>query len=308
MRLAILGLGLLLPLTSFALKCGQERKQFCPQAENGKLELVNCLNKNESKLGIQCRASLKLLADKQKSNPCSADLTKHCSDVPLKDPSLMLCLLKNESQLSGACKADFAKKKIAFDGKEPCAQDIVTKCAATIEKGSAHTKRCLFANKGKLMARCETAIGSEIQKHRSKNPCFDDTEKLCPSIVMPGEIDSCLIGKMTSLSATCRPKMQEESNKRAKDPCRQDIRSLCKPGKDKKNRGRAIHACLTENAQKLTRACTDHRASMENKIQNLQKNCEADRRKYCSKAPGGQLLVCLNRNKALLSPACANSL
>jgi len=305
MRSLIWGLCLLFPFTSFALKCGKERKQFCPSAEKDKPELITCLQQNETKLGTQCRASLAKLKEKQKANPCNADIAKLCSNVPLKDHSLMLCLWKNETALSPVCAADFKKKKITFDSKEQCAQDYVNKCYAEVQQSTAHARRCLFKNKGKLMARCESAISAQMQKMRSKNVCFDDTEKLCPNMVMPGEIDNCLMGKLSSLTPACKTKMNAEAKEIAKDPCRRDIRTFCKPGEPK-----ALFACLKENESKLSRACVSYRETKKAKIQKLQKDCEADRRKYCMKVQptGGKIIQCLKANKAIVSRACATNL
>ncbi len=217
----------------------------------------------------------------------------------------MLCLLKNEAALTPACSADFKKKKVVFDGKEPCAQDLISKCYNEVQLGGGQYRRCLFKNKGKLMARCESTIAADMHKRRSKNVCFDDTEKLCPVMVMPGEIDTCLIGKMSSLSPACKTKMDAEVKASTQDPCRRDIRTFCKPGKPK-----ALFACLNENASKLSRACVSFREGKKSKIQKMQKDCEADRRKYCMKVQptGGQIIQCLKANKAVLSRACAANL
>ena len=305
MRSLVWGLCLLIPVTSYALKCGSDRKKFCPTAEKGKPELITCLMQNETKLDTQCRASLARLKEKQKSNPCNVDISKHCSNVHLKDQALMVCLLKNEAALSPTCAADFKKKKVTFDAKEPCAQDLISKCYAEVQLGGAQSRRCLFKNKGKLAARCESTIAAQMQKMRSKNPCFDDTEKLCPTIVMPGEIDTCLINKISALTPACKTKMDLEAKASAQDPCRRDIRTYCKPGKPKE-----LLACLNDNASKLSRACANFRDGQKSKIQKMQKDCEADRRKFCMKIQptGGQILQCLRRSKALVTPACASHL
>lgn len=305
MRALVWGLSLLFSLSANALNCAKERKQFCASAEVGKPELINCLIQNEAKLGLQCRASLAKLKDKQKANPCHADITKHCSNVPLKDGPLMLCLLKNEAALAPTCAADFKKKKIAFDSKEPCAQDLITRCYAEVQQDGGLARRCLFKHKGKLLARCESVIAAQMQKMRSKNPCFDDTEKFCPAMVMPGQIDTCLITQMKNLAPECKKKMEAEVKASSQEPCRRDIRTYCKPGKPKE-----LLACLNDNSSKLSKACVAFREGSKARITKLQKNCEADRRKYCMKIPptGGQILDCLKRNKAMLSPACSSSL
>lgn len=311
MRSLVWGLCLLFSFSSYALKCGKDRKQFCPQAEVGKAELINCLSQNEKKLGLQCRASLVAFKEKQKKNPCHEDISKLCSDMPLTDQPLMVCLTKNEAKLSPACAADYKKKKDTFIAKEACAQDLMTKCYDALAKGTPQTNRCLIKNKGKLMARCETAIGTLMQKMRSKNPCFDDTEKLCPSVFTPGEIDGCLIGKMASLAPTCKAKMEAEAKKLAADPCRGDIRTFCKPKtKGKRSTPKELYACLSANEAKLSRACVSFRQTKRTQIEHMQTACEADRKKFCSKVlpMGGKIVECLNRNRAQLSRNCAAQL
>lgn len=305
MRSLLIALTLLLPLSSWALKCGVEHKKFCANTENGKPELIACLTKHESKLGLRCRSSLAELRKKQKNNPCYGDIAKLCSDIPANGHSLMICLSKNEALLSKSCAVDVAKKKDSFQSKEPCAQDLMNKCYTELSKGDGHSLRCLFKNKGKLMARCETHITATMQKMRSKNPCFDDTERLCPSMVKPGEIDTCLIGKQSSLSAACKTKMQDEVKKRTADPCRVDVRTLCKRGK-----GKEINACLTNNEDKISRECKAHREKRRSEISKMQEACKKDRIKFCKKVSptGTKILECLKSNKALVSKSCATHL
>lgn len=302
MRSLIATLFILLPLSSWALDCGIEHKKFCSHAENGKPELITCLTKHDAKLGLRCRSSLAALKKKQKQNPCFDDIGKHCSDIPANGHALMICLLKHETKLSKSCASDVAKKKDSFTSKEPCAQDLMNKCYSELAQGEGYSLRCLFKNKGKLMARCETHIATTMQKMRSKNPCFDDTEKHCPSVIMAGKIDTCLIGKQSSLAPACKTKIQDEVKKRAADPCRVDVRTFCKRGN-----GREINACLTKNEALISTACKQHRDNRKAEIGKMQEACKEDRRKFCTRVSptGTKILKCLKSNKALVSKACA---
>ena len=169
MRSLIVTFFILLPLSSWALKCGIEHKKFCSHAENGKPELITCLTKHDSKLGLRCRSSLAALKKKQKQNPCFDDIGKHCSDIPANGHALMICLLKHETKLSKSCASDVAKKKDSFTSKDPCAQDLMNKCYSELAQGEGYSLRCLFKNKGKLMARCETHIATTMQNNEIIN-------------------------------------------------------------------------------------------------------------------------------------------
>jgi hypothetical protein len=293
-------------MMSWALDCQEEHQKFCPMAENGKPELINCLTQNERKLGMLCLKSLMAMKDKsKKTNLCFDDIGKFCPDIQGKDRALTLCLMKHEGNLSPTCAKDLVKKKDILNSKEPCAQDLIGKCYDTLSGDPGLSTRCLFKNKGKLLARCESWVTARMQKMRSKNPCFDDTEKLCPNMSMLGQIDTCLSGKLSSLTPACKLRVEAEMKKSAADPCRRDIRTFCKPGKP-----REINQCLTENSMKLSRACTDHRQALELRVKKMSEACDVDRLKYCGKMlpTGGKIMQCLKQNKTRLSPTCASLL
>lgn len=239
------------------------------------------------------------------THPCHADLLKHCPGLKGKGRAQSICLLKNEGQLSPGCAKDFAGKKDKIIAHEPCAQDLADKCYAELAGEPGLAFRCLLGHKGKLLARCEVATTSKMQKMRARNPCFDDTEKFCPGTVNLGAIDQCLESKLAQLNPACRKRMDKEISLGAKSPCRRDARILCP-----KLIGAPLENCLRSQETKISPACRQIRDKHHKTVKQAKEACELDRVKFCALEPrqGKRIKACLHRNRRGLSKACASAL
>jgi hypothetical protein len=231
---------------------------------------------------------------------CSQDLSAYCGNVPLDKDRLTLCLLKNESRLTDKCAQDVAKKKVRFMKDEPCAQDLLTKCYDEHTQQAGLSVRCLFKNKGKLQPQCEKTIAAKMSRMRQKNPCFDDTEKLCPNMVNHGEIDKCLAPKQAQLSKGCQDFMKKDAEYAQKNPCHNDIKHLCHSGL----KPQGLAKCLDANKDKLSSACKQSFLSKKAKFDELKEACDADREKFCKKF-NGKIIDCLKQHKEKLNMSCS---
>ena len=83
--------------------------------------------------------------------------------------------------------------------------------------------------------------------------------------------------------------------------CRADIDQLC-PGAAKGDRRK----CLTDNAAKLSPACTSAIADLQGKIKAMREACAVDVKSLCADTAkgGGAIVQCLRGNAAKLSPGC----
>lgn len=237
---------------------------------------------------------------KMPQTACSEDLSSFCGDVPLDKDRLTLCLLKNESRLSQKCAKDVAAKKSRFMKEEPCAQDLLTKCYDEHTQEAGRSVRCLFKNKDTLQPQCQKNILAKMNRMRQKNPCFDDTEKLCPNIVNRGEIDKCLAPKQAQLSKACQDFMKKEAIYAQKNPCHNDIKLLCNSGL----KPQGLAKCLDTNKDKLSPACKQSFQTKKAKLDELKEACNDDREKFC-KTYNGKVVDCLKQHKSKVSMGCS---
>lgn len=294
---------LLLTLRVEANECASDAKKFCQGTDPGKGQLAKCLSDYADQLSPNCAKELKKFkTDTAKKNPCFEDLAEYCADIPTDNRKLEYCLLKNESRLSATCSADFKKKKGNIIVKDVCAQDVANTCYKAVTEPEGAITRCLIKNKAKLAGHCKKKIEKTITEMKKKNPCFDDTEKFCPTQVRFMDIQECLEKKIPSLAPNCKKEVEEEVKKANANPCYRDLRRHCKPGLNANDQ----HRCLTVNEKELSNSCRQFRVKEDEKIQKMVKLCEPDRLKHCSKAPfqNGMVLKCLKENKAKLDPKC----
>ncbi|MBY0515927.1 MAG: cysteine rich repeat-containing protein [Bacteriovoracaceae bacterium] len=297
----------ILTLQARANECAAEREEFCSQVEPGKGQLMRCLNENKDQLGSKCQSALKeFVAKTKKSNPCFEELAENCSEMTSGRDRLTLCLIKNEKILGDSCRKDLTSKKDKFYASEPCADDLIDKCYSELTQPEGMAIRCLIKNKGKLKARCETAMNAKIQKMRATIPCFDDTEKFCPGTVNRGEIDKCLEKHKSKLAKNCQRYIEREIAIVKKNPCHQDIKNHCRPNLSDPQKFR----CLELNEDKISNACLQIRKVKKDKIKKMEEVCESDRQKLCAKEQhaNGMIVKCLRSNKAKVSKECAKLL
>lgn len=251
-------------------------------------------------LGLLFALNVQAQKPQMPQTACSSDLSEFCGAMPLDKDRLTLCLLKNESRLSETCAKDITKKKERFFKNEPCAQDLLTKCYDEHTQESGKSIRCLFKNRGKLQPQCEKTVAAKMNKMRAKNPCFDDTEKLCPGLVNRGEIDQCLAPKKAQLTKACQDFMAKEAVYAQKNPCHNDIKLLCDSGLKPKG----LAKCLDTNKDKLSPACKQSFQSKKAKLDELKEACDGDREKFCKKF-NGKVIDCLKQHRAKVSMSCS---
>lgn len=296
----------LLALISFGVQaneCAQDAKKYCGGVEPGKGQLARCLSDYKDSLSSKCAAELKeYKATTGKKNPCFEDLAEFCSDLPSDPLNYEYCLLKHESRLSPSCSADFKKKKGRIVTRNVCAQDVADNCYKELSAPEGAVNRCLIKNKAKLSGFCQKNLNTKIEAMRKRNPCFDDTEKFCPTQVKFVEIQDCLSKKMNNLAPGCKKLVENEDRKLKANPCYRDLITHCTPGISPKDQ----HECLTLNEEHLGNACKQFRAVEKKKVNQMVDICEQDRLKLCKDAPfkDGAIVKCLKKNRAQVSKEC----
>ena len=294
---------LLLSIRSEASVCDQDAKKFCAGIDPGKGQLAQCLDDYQIDLSPACAKELKDFKSKtEKKNPCFEDLATFCADIPTDNRKLEYCLIKNEGRLGQKCSADFKKKKSNITVKDVCAQDIVNTCYSTITEPEAATSRCLIKNRTKLSGFCQRNVDKRIAEMKKANPCFDETEKHCPTQVKFVDIHDCMEKKINVLTPNCKIVVQAEIDREKANPCYMDLRKHCKNGLSASEQ----HRCLALNEKELTNSCRQFRFMEGQKLKKMVDLCEQDRLKFCPKAPfqNGMILKCLKENIANVTPAC----
>ncbi len=294
---------LFVSLGSQANECARDAKKFCTGIEPGKGQLAKCLGDYTDQLEPACSKELKEFKSKTgKVNPCFEDLAEFCSDVPSDARKLEYCLLRNESRLSPSCSADFKKKKGNLIVRDVCAQDLVNTCYSAVSEPEGAIGRCLIKNRNKLNGFCQKNVDKMIADKRKNNPCFDETEKYCPTQLKFHEIHECMVKKLNYLTPGCKTVVSAEMKREESNPCYKDLRQHCKPGLTASEQ----HHCLGVNEKVLSNTCQQYRKEEEKKLQKMVTDCEQDRLKLCPGAPfqNGMILKCLKENVAKVSPAC----
>lgn len=288
---------------ALATECEKEAKKYCPGVDPGRGQIALCLSDYKDYLSPACSKELRehMLKTEQK-NPCYTDLAQFCADLPADPLNYEYCLLKNESRLSTKCAADFKNKKGRIITRNVCAQDIAQHCYGELKEPEGAVTRCLIRNKAKLAGFCQKNIDKKIADYKKKNPCYDDTEKFCPTQVKFIDIQDCLSKKLPSLAKACKPLVQKELDKMKANACYRDLRTHCIPGLSPKEQS----DCMTLNEEHLSQECKKFRAVEKTRIDNMVKACETDRLKFCKdvQPKDGAIAKCLRNNKASVSKNC----
>jgi hypothetical protein len=294
---------LLTALHAWAGDCDKDVKKYCSGIEPGKNQIYLCLSDYEAGLSPLCKTELRAFKAKtEKKNPCFEDLAQYCSGIPSDPLNFEVCLFKHEGRLSQKCAADFTAKKVRIINRNPCAPDTAYQCYSSLSGPDGAVTKCLLQSKGKLTLRCQESMTKMMNEMRTKNPCFDDTEKFCPKAIRFVDIQDCLAKKSSALNLKCKQLVDRESEKLKANPCYRDLITHCRPGLAPREQ----HECLTLNDEHLSGACRDYRSKEKDQIKNLVKFCEADRLKFCQNAPlkDGAVIRCLRTNRAKTSPMC----
>lgn len=294
---------LLISMRSEANVCAGDAKKYCASIEPGKGQLAKCLDDYQGQLSPACAKELKDFKSKTgKKNPCFEDLADFCADIPTDARKLEYCLLKNESRLSNICSADFKKKKSGITVKDVCAQDIVNNCYNTITEPESATTKCLIKSRNKLSAFCQRNVDKKVAEMKKANPCYDETDKFCPTQTEFVDIHDCMEKKIKQLTPNCQKVVQVEIDKERANPCYMDLRKHCKHGLNAMDQ----HHCLQLNEKELSNSCRQFRVTESQKIKKMVDLCENDRLKFCPKAPfkNGMVLKCLKESITKLEPAC----
>jgi Cysteine rich repeat len=168
-----------------------------------------------------------------------------------------------------------------------CRTDIATFCQ-NVEAGGGKKMKCLMENQSKLSADCATAVQARSDKRADRK-----TDAAAPSPTAPS----------STATGAAAP-----SGKGRMSACRADLASLCSTVQ---RGGGARMKCLTENASKVSPACSDAMAARAQRRVDgkgaIKGACREDSRRLCgsvAKGSGGRR-ACLQQNQAQLSPACA---
>lgn len=285
---------------TLASDCAEDAKKYCAGVEPGKGQLALCLTEYQENLSTKCAKELREYKDStSKKNLCFEDLAQNCSDLPSDPQNYEYCLLRNEAKLSPKCAQDFRNKKGKIITRNVCAQDIASTCYQELKGPEGSVNRCLIRNKNKLSGFCQKNINKKITEMKKRNPCFEETEKFCPTQVKFVDIQDCLWKKTKQLSPNCLKVVQKENEKIKSNPCYRDLITHCLPGISPK----AQAECLVLNDEHLSNACKQFRAVEKKKVDKMVKVCEPDRLKFCQDAPykDGAIIKCLRKNKEKLT-------
>jgi hypothetical protein len=251
-------------------------------------------------LGVEARSLKDPQQQPLKASACGEDLSRHCSSVLADRERLTLCLKKNQSKLSPACAKETEGRFAEVTKQDPCTQDILDKCYDEHSKEVGLSMRCLFKQQGKLAPKCQTSVTAKMNQMRKMNPCFDDTEKLCPGTANRGEIYQCLSQKTAQLSKACQADMAKEAALAAKNPCHLDIKRHCRTGL----KPQGLAKCLQEHSDELSPQCRESVKAKKDKLADLKEACEDDREKLC-KGYKGKIIDCLKLNRSKVSMSCS---
>lgn len=307
MKLALFFLLLSVSSLSFANECARDVQKLCSHVTPGKGQIAQCLSENESQLSSACAKNMKEFKKKTLTKiPCFMDIAEFCSDVPNEGHKLHYCLLKNESKLSETCSKDFSKKRGNIITKDVCAMDIVNTCYSKVSEGDAAINKCLMVNKNKLSKFCQKALDNKIAEIRKTNPCFDDSNKFCPTQTKFIDIHQCMVKNVAKVTPECKNMIETEVKKDQANPCYMDLRKHCVAGLGSNEQ----HQCLTLNEEHLSLACKKFRQDEDVKLKKMVEVCEKDRLKICPKAPfqNGMVLKCLKENSTKISKECKSLL
>ena len=298
---------LILTQSVFANVCDSDAKKFCPEVKPGKGGLSLCLVKHKDQLSKACKKEVMAPLDtKNHGNPCHQNLVDYCSEMPLSGEKLTYCLLKHETKLDSECSEDFKKRKTEFVKNNICATDITEHCYPEVKGHDIVLTRCLIEKKEKLSKSCGAEVSRLSEKLRKENSCFDDISKFCATETAPEKIQVCLERNSSKLSGQCQKAVNKQKERIASHPCAKDLERLCKTAIGSSNKRK----CLKTYESKLSKECKDYRKERKDKVTQLIKNCDSDRKKLCQgisqKIP--KIIRCLKQNESKLSKTCKASL
>jgi Fe-S cluster biosynthesis and repair protein YggX len=301
----LLTLTFLISTASYANKCAEDTKKFCPGVDPGRGQIARCLSDYANEVTPECLKEMKSFEKKVADmNPCYQDLAEFCTSVP--NGKLQYCLLKNEKKLSPKCSSDFKKKKGNIIVQDVCSQDIVENCYSTITEPEGSTLKCLIKSRSNLSGFCGKAIDKRVAQMKKNNPCYDEIEKHCPTQIRFIDIQECMEKKVSALTPACKVVINKETKKGQDNACYKDLLRHCRKGLSVDEQ----HRCLLVNEKELSMACKKKRQNDAQKVEKMISLCESDRLKFCSKVPqaNGAVLKCLKENKKKIDKKCSELL
>lgn len=299
----ILFMAFFILLKANANPCAMDTAKFCSAIEPGKGQIAKCLSDYQEQLSVDCAKDLKEFKKSTGSkNPCFEDLADFCSKVPSLPGRYEYCLLRNETRLSQKCSADFKNKKGKLIINDVCAQDIADNCYEAVSGPEGAIVRCLIKKQAQLSGYCQKAIAQKVTSIKKNNPCFEDTEKYCPTQTLFADIHDCMTKKLTALTQACKKVVEAEIKKERGNPCYKDLIRHCKSGLSSTQQ----HQCLSLNENALSQECIKFRSAENTKLKQMVQVCEEDRLKLCPSAPfrDGMIVKCLKENFVRVSADC----
>ena len=95
--------------------CSEDIATFCPNIKPGTYSIMNCLEKNESKLTSACKdyeatllgGKVERMENRNKIRrfrlACRNDMAKFCNDATSMQGGMLKCLNDHENEISGSC-------------------------------------------------------------------------------------------------------------------------------------------------------------------------------------------------------------
>ena len=249
------------------------------------------------------------------ARPCKADIEKFCKDVKPGEGRIIDCLKAHEAELSADCKAKGAELKGGPGGKKGEGKGegrgmgpMGGACKADFEKFCKDAGRekmgCMKEHEKDLSEGCKTQMAKMKDEFIKKNPCFAETQKLCPGMKPgDGKFGPCMDEHEKDLSDTCKADFAKRKGEMVKNhPCMADMEKFCK---DMKPGDGKLMDCMKTHEADLSAGC---KAETAKRKEGMRKNnpCAADMEKFCKDVkPGeGRIIACLKTHEAELSDTC----
>ncbi len=146
--------------------CADDIRKFCSGVQLGGNRLLDCMEKNRSRLSPACGARIDANREKAKAlimefgRSCRMDVDRYCPGIDPGGSRVLGCLHQHQLDLSKPCQAEMTKIADARDRvaavQTACRADAESLCKGIPEEAGPIVA-CLRANEAKLSPECNAA-------------------------------------------------------------------------------------------------------------------------------------------------------
>ena len=156
--------------------CADDLRQFCPNVKPGSGRVVDCLQSNEPRLSVACRARLDANAQKAKAyilefgRSCRMDVDRYCPGVDPGGGRVLGCLRQHQLELTPTCQGEMTRITDARDRvatlRSACRADAESLCR-DVPQRAGPLLECLQANEEKLSPECNATDVRKVMEAAS---------------------------------------------------------------------------------------------------------------------------------------------